>query len=151
MKSKLMKVMNGIAALLLVILGLSSCDTNHDAGEVGTPSAVYKVKGTITDQDGKPINGIKVVVSVPDIEDDNSLTSTTDEDGNYSCKQFTSYSSVSSMKLKLTDVDGQTNGGEFNNDSIMPAELKYKYIPKSSSVDKIIVEVTADKTLTKKK
>ena len=52
----------------LALLGFAGCDNTWNGADLyGTPSVDYRVMGTITDTDGKPIQGIQVVVADEDV------------------------------------------------------------------------------------
>lgn len=154
MTLKLKKVLNRIAAFMLVVLGFSSCGNDGDdpiPDEYGTPFATYQLKGKITDQDGKPLNGIQVQLCLSGVKDNPISPLNTDEDGNYVYKPLLYYSSYGDIKIKITDVDGQANGGEFNTDSVMPTEMQLKQTKEGDGWDAGTYDVIADKKLTKKK
>lgn len=74
----------------------------------------YIVKGIVTDDAGNPIQGIKTVFSgeLGDrfIRIDSTLT---DAQGRYEMNVFAYIFSQNGMILSFTDVDGEDNGGEF--------------------------------------
>lgn len=116
----------------LALLGFAGCSDNSDVPLLyGSPSVNYRVLGTVTDTQGKPLEGIQVVVENPHIQayyDENMKpleakrdsvsgkicpdTIYTDKDG-----KFTSHGAfaISSSKLvvEFQDIDGEANGGEF--------------------------------------
>ncbi len=55
---------------LLILLGFSSCDKENPNNEepggglcmYGTPSAEYRIKGTVTDKDGRPVTSANVII-----------------------------------------------------------------------------------------
>ena len=52
-----------ICSLIMTALGFAGCSDDEDtivADEYGTPYADYKYMGTVTDENGKPIEGINV-------------------------------------------------------------------------------------------
>lgn len=54
-----------ICSLIMTALGFAGCSNDEDtivADEYGTPYADYKYMGTVTDENGKPIEGINVVI-----------------------------------------------------------------------------------------
>lgn len=46
----MLSVYSKILSFFLVLLGFSSCDSGGGAAEYGTPTAKFKVKGTIVDE-----------------------------------------------------------------------------------------------------
>lgn len=63
MKKTFNHYFNMLLSSMLVLLGFSSCSNNDDNYplEYGTPSADYIFKGTVTDEDNHPIEGIKII------------------------------------------------------------------------------------------
>lgn len=67
MKLKVISIYSKIISFFLILLGFSSCDIDGNGGgiaEYGTPSAKFKVKGTLVDEadDSKTVSGIKVAI-----------------------------------------------------------------------------------------
>lgn len=84
--------------------------------EYGTPTVNYQVKTRVVDSEGNPIKGIEVTVS--EIEDFNHswayvLETTTQEDGTLANSRTQRWRDVNELYIKLTDIDGEENGGEF--------------------------------------
>jgi putative lipoprotein (rSAM/lipoprotein system) len=72
MKLKVISFYSKVISLFLVLMGLSSCGTDSTGGddyvvEYGTPSARFRVKGTLVDEadDTKTVSGIKVAIGLP--------------------------------------------------------------------------------------
>jgi len=67
MKRNIQKHVNYILGLLLGLLGFQSCDEigGSVCEEYGVPYATFSVKGSVTDSQGKPLAGEKVVVDNP--------------------------------------------------------------------------------------
>ncbi len=68
MKTKLTNLWTRILVVLLGVLGFACGDSEEDNGMVelyGCPNASFKVSGTVTDQDKKPVADAKVVVTFP--------------------------------------------------------------------------------------
>ena len=59
MKRKVLTGINALIALLLGILGLNGC---FRLVEYGTPYATFEAAGTITDEDNKPLENIRVTL-----------------------------------------------------------------------------------------
>lgn len=104
------------------ISGLTSCDNLPFIGACmyGTPSADYNVTLTVTDEDGNPVKGIEA-------------------SGNGRPeKPLTDQSGVVKMNLEgiiyphivLTDIDGEDNGGEFEELQVSEQDLTVKQIKK---------------------
>jgi len=138
MTSKQKSLLSRFCAAVLALLGFASCEKFNDIRcEYGTPSVDFKVKGTVTDADEKPIEGIRVIVrtnadNLPDprqsyVDDlgryhvyggDDTLY--TDVKGRYESHELNSVF-IASQKVYFDDVDGGKNGGAFESDSV---ELK---------------------------
>ena len=96
-----------LAAVGVAMLSLSGCVIGGTEGE---PNLDLRVRGTVTDEEGAPIEGIRVIVSRD--------TCFTDEEGGYEtallnrppCDFRTAY---------FDDVDGAANGGTFASDSVL--------------------------------
>lgn len=54
-----------LSATLLPVLGFAGCGNPGDSPDLyGTPTSDYQFKGRVTDADGKPVEGIKVVSGI---------------------------------------------------------------------------------------
>ncbi|MDY3978761.1 MAG: radical SAM-associated putative lipoprotein [Tidjanibacter sp.] len=111
-----------LAIKLLTLLGFGSmfggCDELHKIidtpCEYGCPSAVYEVKGKVTDSDANPLKGIKVVVAPNEEGYRYSVDSLlTDAKGQYSIAIRYFPSNSVTFKVEASDVDGPEGGGEF--------------------------------------
>ena len=84
----------------------------------GSPSATYEVKGKVLDNEGNPINGIKIVLQ-DDAIDPNPYEiaeSQSLENGDYTIRNTTF--PRSKLYLSVEDIDGAANGGEFEEQTI---------------------------------
>ena len=96
-------VMRTNIQLLLCVLAVavsSSCSKE----QVGDPYILFEVHGKVTDADGNPITGIKVLSGVTDAQETNS-------NGNFTF--FGRSVPSASVILTFEDKDGDKNGGEF--------------------------------------
>ena len=57
---KLIRGTNWALAGLLSLLGFSGCDKIFQM-EYGSPSADFKVTGRVTDEEGRPLSGVRIV------------------------------------------------------------------------------------------
>lgn len=118
------KFINALLGGLLGLLGFGSCDSPILGGLVamyGQPHADFTVKGTVTDETGTPIEGIKTVVDsyyewVDDAgysysQLDFSDTLYTDAQGRI--EMGAGLFDKGRVVVTLTDVDGEENGGTF--------------------------------------
>ena len=69
MKKKVYKVMNLLLSGFVTMLGFNSAACSHEEpmDEYGVPYSRYRVMGTVTDENGMPIEGIKVKI-IKDVE-----------------------------------------------------------------------------------
>lgn len=102
---------------ILALMGLSlvACRV-----EYGSPHAEFRAMGVVTDQEGQPINGIRVVMSAEDPNNNIKGPSDTLWTGAYGTYDYEpdyysmrEYAYFESVKFQFTDVDGPANGGEF--------------------------------------
>lgn len=93
-------------AIILIAFILSSCDLMLTQG----PNADYQIKGVVTDSiSGSVLAGIRVVLECPD-QTEKYDTIFTDSRGKYDFS-FNQYPfDVPVFKLRIDDVDGQSNG-----------------------------------------
>lgn len=125
------KLWSWICTMVISALGFVACDSSDDDNgsdypiEYGTPTADYKYMGTVTDKNGKPIEGIKAT-----LVGYNSLTSsqkvaefTTDKNGKFESEVYSE--TVATVKIiEFADVDGELNGGEFATTSITTSQMQ---------------------------
>lgn len=109
--------MKRLIYFLLSILGFGavSCDGSNDVCMYGVPTAKYVVNARVVDPEGNPIKGIEVVVSEgEDFEDESArlLQTTTNDDGTL-VENTTRGWPLTKLYVRFTDVDGEENGGEF--------------------------------------
>ena len=108
--------MNQLLYLLLAMLGFSlstSCDVRC---EYGTPHVNFRATARVVDEEGKPIEGIRVAILHESwdgeyhTEDFEWRTGYTDYEGNIDA---TASPHTVPERLIIEDVDGEANGGEF--------------------------------------
>ena len=133
MKEK--NIWKAFAAIILGLLGFSSCDwIGIGALEYGEPHADFKVLGNVNSDDGKPIEGIRVAVRQHrHYENTSSVfydqndwyeddTVYTDSKGKYELFKSV-FSEPNDVTVVFEDVDGAENGGEFRKEEAQP-EIK---------------------------
>ena len=128
----------------LALLGFAGCTNINDAPDLyGTPSVDYKVIGTVTDEQGKPLKDIQVIVKNPNgwsYYDDNTSreslppqvipdTLYTDKDGKFTSNNVHAIS-VSKFTVEIQDIDGEANGGEFLQKQLTKNDFNEKRIKK---------------------
>lgn len=118
---------NAVLTALLSVLGYgcSSSDDDSLICEYGVPTADYVVKGIVTDEQGTPIEGIKVstkhvsrdleAMGIHEAYTIDSLQ--TDAAGRYTLTNG-AYYYYNDFKLFVEDIDGEANGGTFKSDTI---------------------------------
>ncbi len=122
----------GLFSLLLGLLGAgtSGCITPC---MYGSPSADYSVKGKVIDENGKPIPGLQVVLAHrydntdAVIYDENYLpidTLQTGTDGIYRLETQTGFP-ISKLQVDVHDIDGEANGGAFNDAALVIRDIDY--------------------------
>lgn len=119
------------SAWVAAVLGLASCEKINDiiggkGGIVcmyGMPTADYNIDFDITDEEGNGIPGIEVEVMYSGMAPVYS-----DEQGNV---KFTK-NDYPSLDMKLTDVDGEENGGEFKSLTVTDKYFDVKQTEKGS-------------------
>lgn len=109
-----------VSRFLLPLLGfalIESCAKDM----YGCPYADFEAKGKVSDEEGKGIQGIRVIISADSDGTDYSGTPLadtlwTDHKGEYITKPgFVTerFAYMDKLKLEFEDVDGAENGGEF--------------------------------------
>ena len=160
MKSGIKSIWRHLAAAVLGLLGFASCDIiGFGLAMYGEPHADFKALGTVSDETGKPVEGIRVAIrqhrhyeNTSDvIYDQNDWyendTLYTDSNGAYELSK-TIFDKPKDVRIVFEDIDGAENGGEFE-----PAEATPE-IKRTKKGDKSwyggAFEVKADVTLKKK-
>lgn len=140
---------------MMALLGFSACNSETPC-LYGTPSADYKVMGTVTDEDGNPIEGIQVVV-VDSLMQDNYIqkgdsyverskmdTVYTDKQGKYASRDIQTFG-TEEVEVVFNDVDESANGGLFVRKELSVKELKSNQVEKGDgSFYKGRFELTGD-------
>jgi len=111
MKVKAINLYTSILSFFLVFLGFQCSDPVY---EYGTPSAKYKVKGSVISSETKqPIKNIRAVM-IDSYGDKESMTGGdtiySDSNGNFELELTTIPFEKNIFHLKLEDVDGESNG-----------------------------------------
>lgn len=148
----------------LSLLGFASCEEIRNGFGFGLcmygePHADFKTLGTVTDEDGKPIEGIRVAVTKHDhyenndnvIYDQNDWyyhdTLYTDSKGEYLLQQSV-FRAPQEVTVVFEDIDGEENGGEFESAEATPELKKVKEGDGNWYIG--MFEAQADVTLKKK-
>jgi len=107
----LLKGTNWALAGILSLMGLGiSCDSIIGVGtdEYGVPHADFKVKGKVTDAEGKPVQGIMVHAQTTPDEYNYVDTTYTDANGNYEVRA--EVLGIKQVDVYAEDIDGELNG-----------------------------------------
>ena len=130
----------GFFAMLLALLGIGGCEAIDDVIDqremmamYGTPTALFSAKGTVTDENGQPIQGLQVVLGRRYYDSGLVMydrhyfpvdTLSTDANGEYRFSG-TSYPVVN-LQVDVNDIDGTAGGGEFNSTTTVVKGIEYK-------------------------
>jgi len=87
--------------IILLLLGFSGIV--YSCAKYGMPVPEFEIKGTVTDEAKKPIQNIRVIRP----HHLGSDTLYTNSDGKFHSKR------QGALRLKIEDIDGEANGGEF--------------------------------------
>ena len=138
-------LLSRLCAAVLALLGFASCQEiiGNFRDEYGSPTIIYKIIGTVTDEEGHAISNIRVTVSRED-------TLFTNDKGMYETKI---YDGRTTPCLIFEDVDEDAGGGTFLPDTIKDDtvwESPRKWLPKNDSDRPLgTYEYTVDVTLKK--
>ena len=129
----------------LALLGFAGCSDNNEdyLCLYGSPSVDFKVFGTVTDEHGKPLEGIQVVVDSPGAysyynnKEGSSSPSIitypdtlyTDKDGKFASHKVKAPSSQK-LTVEVQDIDGEANGGDFQTKHLTRDDFNEKQIKK---------------------
>ncbi|SEM86093.1 putative lipoprotein, rSAM/lipoprotein system [Prevotella sp. ne3005] len=126
MKVRFNRWYNAVLTALLSIIGYG-CSSSDDPEYIcmyGTPHADYQFMGTVTDESGSAVMGIKVSAKNVYRRYDSTLIETygvdstlTDSKGKYAV-EGEAFLGEHILKLIVEDLDGEANGGNFMNDTI---------------------------------
>ena len=132
------KWMTRLLSGALISLGFTSCDneTTDDVYplEYGSPSVDYRVKGTVTDDAGNPIENIRVIIrnawdNTPNPYMDDTVY--TDKQGEFANEMNTT-GGIGKQKVYFDDIDGEANGGTFQSDSTDLADMESTQVKEGS-------------------
>ena len=147
MKVKFNRWYNTVLAALLAMLGYGCGESEEQDVNVPMYGCIvdrYTINGTVTDEAGAPVLGIKTSVKMlyyETVVDMDSIQ--TDDSGKYQLV-FNVMLENEFTKLIVEDVDGEANGGEFLNDTL---DIDFK---KALKTDNYRYEISQDVKLKKK-
>lgn len=119
----------GFFALLLGLLGFGGCQLISPE-MYGSPTALFSVKGKVTDEQGNPIQNLEVnLYGVDSYEGQDYVIpnyrepARTDKTGTFFIEM--SDSPFTTVQVNVQDVDGAANGGEFASDSVRTSNYSF--------------------------
>lgn len=123
MKVRFNRWYNAVLTVLLGLLGLESCDSEGGGmvEEYGCPSSDYIIKGTVTDEAGTPVQGIKTSLKqIYKTETETYIGGIDSVQTGVSGDFLLKYNGMQQKNIKLIveDIDGEANGGEFLSDTL---------------------------------
>jgi len=143
MRKSINRIWRFLASTALGLLGFSSCEwLGIGVCMYGEPHADFKAIGTVTDNAGKPVEGIRVAVQQHrHYEDSDSVfydqndwydndTLFTDSNGKYELMRSV-FSAPNRVTIVFEDIDGEENGGEFEKAEVNPKVTQTKKGDKS--------------------
>lgn len=128
-----MRWYSALLSALLAMLGFESCSNigGEPLVEYGVPSVKFQVKGSLTDEAGRPVEGIKVTVAEGGGGEYFEQASTvTDAQGQYAVQEVQATAIDYGQFLLVEDTDGPDGGGEFRSDTISLKGLPRKQVQK---------------------
>lgn len=150
------RIFRWLSVAILGLLGFSACGGDDDDGPsstpsaYGTPTANYIYRGTVTDEEGNPIEGIDVKLNGVVMGSLNaSLVIKTDKNGVFR----TGWLNTSQTRVETIDFvdrDGEANGGDFESQTLEVKDLDSKKVTEGSGWYQGEFEVQANVQLEKK-
>lgn len=138
MKLKINSLVKKATTLLLGLLGFASCEyIGIGLCMYGEPHADFRAIGSVTDDAGKPIHGIRVAIqqhrhyanTTGVIYDQNDWydndTVFTDSQGRYEMIRSV-FEAPTDVTIVFEDIDGEENGGPFQKGETKPAVVRTK-------------------------
>lgn len=123
-----LSISNKILAGLLTLLGLSTTSCGSEC-EYGSPYATYDIKGKVVNEKGTAIPDMQVIIPAPDADNEEDLfvyrdTLLTNSTGEFNKRlEVGSFGEDITFKIATQDIDGEANGGLFE-DTITEVAFK---------------------------
>lgn len=111
-------VSNKILAGLLTLLGLSTISCGGEC-EYGSPYTSYEIKGKVVNEKGTAIPDMQVIIPAPDADNEEDQfmyrdTLLTNSTGEFNKQlEVGSFGEDVTFKIATKDIDGEANGGLF--------------------------------------
>lgn len=143
MKKQWLKAYNLLLGSMVASLGFEACDNTETAVEYGMPYAEYQIIGTVTDEDGQPVEGIKGRLGVEATDSDGTTSlhfemgdsALTDSEGRFVMDGLSSMTHMmpsGKTVVELKDEDGEANGGHFGTEQIRLDDMEKTQVQKGS-------------------
>ena len=123
----------GLFAILLSLVGLGSVGC-YGPLMYGTPSADFSVKGKVTDENGRPIPDLQVILGRR-YYNSNSVTYDhtyfpidtvkTGSDGIYRMTAEREFP-PENLQVDVNDIDGEAGGGQFESSTLVIQNIQYE-------------------------
>lgn len=134
MKVKFYHWYNFLLGALLSVVGYG-CSSNGDEPVMyGSPVADYQISGVVTDENGNPVEGIKVSLNHVDVRDGEvkvgyeKQSTKTDAEGRYTMDEKRIEGGIGTTGLQMEDVDGEEHGGTFKKKVVLMDPNKAQYV-----------------------
>lgn len=123
----------GLFAILLSLVGLGSAGC-YGLEMYGSPTADFSVKGKVTDESGRPIPDLQVILGRRYYNSNSVIydhtyfpidTVKTGSDGIYRMIA-TSEFPPENLQVDVNDIDGEAGGGQFESASVVVKDIQYK-------------------------
>jgi len=119
MKVKFYHWYNFLLGALLSVVGYGCSSDGDKPVMYGSPTADYQISGVVTDENGNPVEGIKVSLNHVDVRDGEvkvgyeKQSTKTDAEGRYTMDEKNVEGGIGTTGLQMQDVDGEEHGGTF--------------------------------------
>ncbi|WP_278625143.1 radical SAM-associated putative lipoprotein [Parabacteroides gordonii] len=113
-----LSISNKILAGLLALLGFSNTSCSP-VDEYGSPYATYEIKGKVVNEKGTAIPDMQVIIPAPDADNEEDQfmyrdTLLTNSTGEFNKRlEVSSFGEDITFKIATQDIDGEANGGLF--------------------------------------
>ena len=147
MKVRFYRWYNALLSSLLAMLGFASCSSDEDEGHFvqmyGVVIPNIEWHGTVANEAEAPIQGISTLVkyAIKDYNDPSKVgyytvdSVSTDANGRFAVRVPEDI--MGNYKLILQDVDGETNGGTFQSDTLTLTDLVAEEISGDKDAPKV--------------
>lgn len=102
-----------VLIFLMGLLGLTTCSNEEAVVMYGTPTATYKVTGTVINEEDQPIQNIRAVITDVPVDKEWQTakdTAYTNSSGEFHLSKDGFPLNEVNLAIELTDIDGKENG-----------------------------------------